>query len=160
MKYVFALLLFSIGLAQAGEVPVTWKAPTQNCDGTPLTNLAGYRLRWGTGLVELPASALSHTIPNLPPGNWWVSIAAFNSTGQESEFVSATSAVTELKTIAPDVYTIVKRTDRFVLLKVGTAPLGTSCLADQTINGHYAVPRSSVAWSALVRPDIVVALCG
>lgn len=145
----------------AGNLPVTWQAPTKNCDGTPLTNLAGYRLRWGVGLVELPASALNHTVTDLPPGNWWVSIAAFTTTGQESQFVSAakTIAPAGFTSVGGTVFTVVKRTDRFVLVAVGTVAPGVQCLADQQVNGHYAVPRSAVALTGTVRPDIVVTLC-
>lgn len=168
LLFMSALLLFSLlamfaTRAYAGELPVTWVAPTKNCDGTPLTNLAGYKLRWGQTIETIAdPAATSRTITALAPGNWWVSIAAYNAAGEESQFVSASKVVTaaEFRTISADVFTIVKRTDRLVLLKVGTAPIGTQCIADQTVNGHYAVPRSAVTWSGLVRPDIVVAQCG
>jgi hypothetical protein len=34
--------------AHAAKVRVTWIAPTQNTDGTPLTDLTGYRVEWGS----------------------------------------------------------------------------------------------------------------
>lgn len=52
MKY---LTLFFLGLflscafpAYGAKMHVRWVAPTQNSDGTPLTNLAGYRIEWGS----------------------------------------------------------------------------------------------------------------
>jgi hypothetical protein len=34
--------------AQAAKLYVVWVAPTQNTDGSPLTDLAGYRIEWGS----------------------------------------------------------------------------------------------------------------
>jgi hypothetical protein len=34
--------------AFAAKVRVTWTAPTTNTDGSPLTDLAGYRAEWGS----------------------------------------------------------------------------------------------------------------
>jgi hypothetical protein len=77
---------------------VIWSKPTQNADGTPLTNLAGYIVRYGT-LVE----ALTEQIPvpwpdttrleidDLSPGTWYFEVAAVNTADTESEFSSAAS---------------------------------------------------------------------
>lgn len=167
LRYLFVgLLLFwgmvTCSVVQAGEGALTWTAPTKRCDGTPLTNLTGYSLTYGQAQQDLPLTPTNFTVRGLSPGVWWFSLAAVDANNERSEFitVSKTVAPEDFKTIATDVFTIVKRTDRFVLLKVGTVPLGTVCIPDQTINGHYAVPRSAVTWSALVRPDVVVAQCG
>ncbi len=40
---VVAVLMFA-GIAQAASITTTWDAPTTNTDGTPLTDLAGYRV--------------------------------------------------------------------------------------------------------------------
>lgn len=34
--------------AHAAKMFVTWVAPTKNTDGSPLTDLAGYRVEWGS----------------------------------------------------------------------------------------------------------------
>jgi hypothetical protein len=57
------------------------------------------------------------------------------------------------------VFTVVKQVNSFILLPVGTIPIGTGCFLDQFINGHYAVPRSLVQWSGTVEPLVVVAKC-
>lgn len=44
-------LLFKIPDAHAAKLRVTWIAPTTNADGTPLTDLAGYRIEWGSCLA-------------------------------------------------------------------------------------------------------------
>jgi hypothetical protein len=155
-------LAWMFPLAHAGTANVTWVAPTKNCDGTTLTNLAGYRLRWGVGTAELPLTATSYNIFGLPPGTWWVSIAAYNTTGQESQFVSATKVVTaqEFVTTGTDVFSFLKQANGILLVKVGTVPKGVQCSSALTVNGKYVVPTSSVAWSGSARPIVVVGDCG
>lgn len=53
MKKIMALFvvlgyLFVAGNASAGTAMLSWNPPTQNMDGTPLTDLAGYKIYWGT----------------------------------------------------------------------------------------------------------------
>jgi hypothetical protein len=71
------------------------------------------------------------------------------------------SAPTNLTIASADlsVYVVLKRVNRFVMVKVGTAPAGTPCIADQTVNGYFAVPREVVQWAGTVREDVVVASC-
>ncbi len=47
LLYVIALVLYCLP-AHAGTALLTWQAPTTNVDGTPLTDLAGYRVYYGT----------------------------------------------------------------------------------------------------------------
>lgn len=150
--------------ASAGEVEITWTKPERNCDGTPLTNLAGFRAYWWPNMAELANPAASaFTIPGLAPGRWWVSVTAYNSAGEESYFAGPAYKdvlPADFKTVAPTVYTVVKAVDRFVLLPVGTVPLGVVCDATNSVNGSYVIPRTSVVWSGSVKPDVVVAKCG
>lgn len=48
------LLLYGTALhcAQAAKIRVTWVAPARNSDGTPLIDLAGYRIEWGSCLAD------------------------------------------------------------------------------------------------------------
>jgi hypothetical protein len=159
---VFFVLLVVMSSAFAGEAELSWLPPTARCDGKPLVGLQGYSLLWGQARQELGVAPQVHTIRGLSPGTWWFSLSAIDGDGEQSEFltVSKTIEPADFKTTSTDVFTIVKRTDRFVLLKVGTAPIGTQCIADQMINGHYVIPRAAVVWGGLVRPDVVVARCG
>lgn len=151
-----------IGYALGGEIPIQWSAPVGNCDNTRLTDLTGYRVRWGSGQTELPAEATGYTITGLPPGLWWVNVAAFNSKNQESQYVAGWLTVTpeQFVTTGTNVYTFVKATDRVLLLKVGTVPLGVQCDATTSVNGKYAVPVARVTWSGSTRPAVVVGDCG
>ncbi len=69
---------------------LSWTAPTQNVDGSALTNLAGYKVYWGTTPLTYSSSAsvsgagtTSYTT-NLAPGTWYFAVSALDSTGGES----------------------------------------------------------------------------
>lgn len=50
-RYAFAfalLFLFGGHVAYAAKMHVHWTAPTTNNDGSPLTDLAGFRVEWGS----------------------------------------------------------------------------------------------------------------
>ena len=59
----------------AGSAIVTWSRPVENTDGSPLTNLAGYVLYYGTGFpvpfstIFVDANATAMEIQNLSPGD-------------------------------------------------------------------------------------------
>ncbi len=48
----FSILLISVflnaSILSAGDATLSWDPPTTNADGTPLTDLAGYRIYYGT----------------------------------------------------------------------------------------------------------------
>jgi len=152
-----------IGFAFGGTADLTWVAPTQNCNGTPLTNLAKYDLTYGQKRQDLPLTPLSYTVTGLTPGTWWFSLAAVNSTGDRSEFVTVTKTVApaEFVTKSTAVYTFVKAEGNVLILPtLHTVPLGTVCDATQSVNGKYIIPRSAVTWSGSARPVAVLADCG
>src|SRR5688572_5713105 len=76
-----SLPTFSIGVVQTatGSVTLLWTAPTQNADGTPLTDLAGYRISYGTTtggpypntVTDANAGVTSHMISQLVPGTYF-----------------------------------------------------------------------------------------
>ena len=72
------------------EARLSWQAPTKNTDGTPLTNLAGYKVLYGTSPKQYSqtvsvsgASNVSRTIA-LSPGTWYFAVKAVDSAGKES----------------------------------------------------------------------------
>jgi hypothetical protein len=48
LRVLGLVLLAVIRDAHAAKLLVTWTVPTKNTDGTPLTDIAWYRLEWGT----------------------------------------------------------------------------------------------------------------
>ena len=162
MRIAPFLLALVSPLASAGSALLTWDAPTQNCDGTPLTDLAGYEFTWGPSAKTLPLDVLAQTASGLLPGKWWFAVAAVNKAGVKSNFAVAEKTILpeDFVTTSDVVYTLVKRTDKLILLPVGTVLLGTQCDPGVAVNGKYGVPRAAVTWSGSVRPDVVVGDCG
>lgn len=75
-----------------GTATLSWTAPTENADGTQVTDLAGYRVYYGTSPTDLSqsvevsgAQTTSYVVENLPAGTYYFAVAAYNSAGVESE---------------------------------------------------------------------------
>jgi hypothetical protein len=75
-----------------GSVVLAWEPPTQNTDGTALTNLRGYRIHYGTQagsydqVIDVNnAGVTSYVVDNLVPGTYFFAVSAISSTGAESE---------------------------------------------------------------------------
>jgi hypothetical protein len=81
-----------------GSATLSWMPPTTNTDGSPLTDLAGYKIYWGTALGTYPNSTTlsnpgltSYVVTNLAPGTYYFVATAFNTSGIESTFSSVAS---------------------------------------------------------------------
>jgi hypothetical protein len=94
-KLASALPAFSIAVQQAslGSATLSWVAPTLREDGSPLTNLAGYRIRYGSSPGSYPnllqianPGITSCVIENLPAGTYYFVTTAYDSDGRESEY--------------------------------------------------------------------------
>jgi putative Ig domain-containing protein len=92
-KALASLPAFAIQVQQmgSGTATVNWTAPTTNSDGSPLTNLAGFRVAYGQDQTSLDesarvdtAGATSLTVTNLTSGKWYFGVIAVNSMGLES----------------------------------------------------------------------------
>jgi hypothetical protein len=88
-----ALGAFSITVNQIalGSVTLSWMPPTQNADGSALTDLAGYRIYYGRSasvqdqMISLSNPGLTrYVIENLSPATWYFSMSSLNSSGVES----------------------------------------------------------------------------
>lgn len=106
---VASLLGLVVG-ADAATLTVRWTAPSTNADGTPLTDLAGYRLYVGTSTPTCPGSSyhaiassttsplanqtVSATLTDLNPGaTYWVRISAVDRNGNQSACSPTASGV-------------------------------------------------------------------
>jgi hypothetical protein len=83
-----------------GSATLSWTAPTQNTDGSPLTDLAGFKIYWGTASGNYTNSVtlngtgtLTYVVANLTPATWYFSAKAFNSQNVESAFSAEASKV-------------------------------------------------------------------
>jgi hypothetical protein len=91
---IAALNRFSITVEPVGTVSktISWTAPTQNEDGSALTDLAGYRIYYGTSagdlneVIELNSAGItSYVIEDLAPGTYFLAMTSFNSIDLESQ---------------------------------------------------------------------------
>ena len=81
-----------------GSALVQWHPPTQNTNGTTLTNLSGYTIKYGTNASSLSSTVkvanpglTSYQIDGLAAGTYYFAVAAYNSTGGTSTFSSLVS---------------------------------------------------------------------
>jgi hypothetical protein len=88
--------------AATGSATMRWVAPTQNVDGSALTNLAGYKVRYGTNQANLTQlidvsspSTTTVQIQGLTPATWYFTVSAYTNTGIESApSVAASKTIT------------------------------------------------------------------
>ena len=49
-----AAFTLTVHAVATGSATLSWLPPTTNIDGSPLTNLAGYKIYWGTSADDFP----------------------------------------------------------------------------------------------------------
>jgi hypothetical protein len=95
-----SLPLFTITVQQIqlGSVTLSWTPPTQNEDGTPLTNLRGFRIYYGQSsaalgtMIEIPNAGITTAmVENLSPATWYFAVKAYTTDGVESTFSNVAS---------------------------------------------------------------------
>lgn len=88
------LSAFTLSVEQIanGSATLSWTPPTENTDGSTLTNLAGYKIYYGRSSDSLSqvikinqAGITSYVIENLSPDVYYFAMTSFNSDGVESE---------------------------------------------------------------------------
>lgn len=81
----------SSGSTSSGSATLSWTPPTENTNGTTLTNLAGYRIYYGTSsgamtqriTVANPGTA-RYVVDGLAAGTWYFNVRAYTTAGVES----------------------------------------------------------------------------
>jgi len=83
----------TIGPTCTGAAMLTWIAPTQNTDGTALTNLSGFKVYWGPQPGTYPnnmmlnnAAQTAHVVDHLCAGTTFFVMTALAQLGTESAF--------------------------------------------------------------------------
>jgi hypothetical protein len=77
---------------EAAQTDLTWTVPTTNNDGTPVTNLSGYKVYWGNASGTYQQSVdvgnqTSYLLNSLTDGTtYYFAVAAYDSTGRESGY--------------------------------------------------------------------------
>lgn len=74
-----------------GSATVSWEAPTTTTTGAALTDLAGYRIYYGTSETDLSqvvaltgVGTQTYVIDNLGTATWYFAVKAVTSVGVES----------------------------------------------------------------------------
>jgi hypothetical protein len=82
----------------ADGVTLEWTAPLAAVDNSQLTNLAGYRIHYGTSETALTNTievanpgVLSYVMQNLEPGTYYFAVRAFNDQGEVSDLSNVSS---------------------------------------------------------------------
>lgn len=93
-------LTFSIDVdgETRGSTTLSWTPPTENEDGTPLTDLAGYRIFYSQtlgsyvlhGQIDDPGLT-AYVLDDLSDGTWYFVATAIDVVGNESEYSNAAS---------------------------------------------------------------------
>jgi hypothetical protein len=140
---------------EAGSLDLAWTGPTINADGTPLVDLAGYRIYLGAaglprcpdesfGAVALPPSVptigetLAYQVPGLTAGMTYVAlITAVDSSGNESGCAGPVSGVAQA-----DVSVSPGGAVSFGSTTVGTATTATFTI--QNASGSTIAGRATV----------------
>jgi hypothetical protein len=172
----------------SGSATVSWTPPTTNTNGTSLTNLSKFKIRYGTSSSSLDRSTViddptrrNHTISALAAGTWYFAVRAINSSNVESadsnvgsKTVSAASSAKtvgisippppagSLKTVANNAWDVVRRSDGVWVRRavVGYIALGKPC--SKTFRAgmyHYVVNRSDVKFSSTPQSSQIVVNC-
>lgn len=87
----------SSGLSAArvgnGAALVSWAPPTENTDSSTLTDLAGFKIYYGTFPGEYDKTITinnpgltSYVVENLASADWFFVVTAFNTSGVESAY--------------------------------------------------------------------------
>jgi len=171
-----------------GSSNVTWTAPTTNTDGSALTNLARFKVYYGTSSTSLTSSATvddvtkrSATISSLSPGTWYFAVRAINTSGAESAnsnvasktVAGATAAkmvgilispptTTGYVTISTNVWDVRRRSDGTYarIGVVGQIALGRPCSTSFKVGpNHYLVSRTYVTLTKTPASTNLVTYC-
>jgi hypothetical protein len=89
-----SLAAFSINVVAtaSGSATLNWNAPTTNTDGSPLNDLAGYKVYWGTSQGNYPNSQTlnvgiqTFVVEPLTPATWYFVVTARDTDGNESGY--------------------------------------------------------------------------
>jgi hypothetical protein len=94
----------SIASATDKSVTLSWNPPTENSNGTSLTNLAGYTLHYGTtpqdytGSIEITDPTQTSYVlsnSNFPAGTYYFAISAYNQQQVSSSFSGEVSVTVD-----------------------------------------------------------------
>lgn len=94
-----AIAMASISIASL--LKLSWQAPTENVDGSPLTDLSSYRVYYGltsrnyTATTDIDDPSTSSISIPIAPGSYYVALTAIDADGNESGYSNEIFKATE-----------------------------------------------------------------
>jgi hypothetical protein len=91
------LIIILSGISLAESVALSWDAPTTNTDGTPITDLAGFKIYQGTasgvyGSLTDVGNVLCFVVTGLTVGiTYYFAVTAYNTASNESDYSNEVS---------------------------------------------------------------------
>ena len=92
----------TVTTAASGSATLNWTPVTENTNGTPVSNLAGYRIYYGTSASAMNQSvtvanpnATSYQVTPLAAGTWYFGMVAYTSSGAQSSLSNVGSLTVE-----------------------------------------------------------------
>ena len=88
----------TLTVATTGSATLAWNAPTTNTDGTPLTDLAGYKIHYGTSpgnytsVIDV-GNVTTYTVANLSSGAYYFTVTSYDSSNIESTYSNEASKI-------------------------------------------------------------------
>ena len=111
---VIVIVLLSAGILIAlpyqPKTTLTWEPPMTNIDGSPLTDLSGYKVYWGavsgtyTGVkdvLNVTTVNIAQTMAITPKGNDCFVVTAYDVAGNESDYSNEVCATFSKKASPP-----------------------------------------------------------
>ena len=148
---VFILIILTITPGEAGQVQLSWTAPTEDEDGIRLTDLAGYKLYYGQNSRQVSGSyqfsvdvgnRTSYTLTNLTDGQrYYFAVTAYNTEGDESTYSNEASGVSSSPSPSPNglvaAYNFNEGSGTTLTDRSGSGNHGTIANATWTTSGNY-----------------------
>jgi Putative Ig domain len=95
----FSIVVTEPNVSHVASVTLDWTPPTANTDLSPITDLAGYHLYYGTtpsalaNKVDISDAGLTrYVVAGLGSGTWYFALTAYNREGRESGLSAALRA--------------------------------------------------------------------
>ena len=104
----FSILLISVllnvSILSAGDAILSWDPPTTNADGTPIEDLAGYNIYYGTSSGSYSQNidvgdVTTYIVAGLNDGTYYFAVTAYDTSGNESEYSNEVSKTIQAQTV-------------------------------------------------------------